>query len=327
MSWTGRTGRKKKRGGVLRKLVIAVAIFLVLLLIAIFAWYILAGPGSKITPTPPSPERPSAQPASCPDVQVVSVPGTWESSATDDPYNPTANPASLMLNITRPLQAQFDPSRADIYTVPYVAQFSNPIAFPPDGQESYNNSRAAGTAAATDILTRRHAECPLTSYVLVGFSQGAVIAGDIAHSIGVGNGPVPADLVLGVGLIADGRRDPSAAKNIGPPVAGVGAELSLDGLMLPGITMTGAREGGFGDVRDRTVQICAPSDGICDAPPHAFEPGNWLSSASRLLEYHNNPVHALYNSFVVDEAGTTATQWITNWAADKIRAAPTPPHD
>lgn len=311
----------------LRKLVIAVAILLVLLLIAIVAWYLLAGLGGKIPPTPPGPERPSAQPASCPDVQVVSVPGTWESSATDDPYNPTANPASLMLNITKPLQARFDPSRADVYTVPYVAEFSNPIAFPPDGQESYNTSRTAGTKVATDLLSRRHAECPLTRYLLVGFSQGAVIAGDIAASIGAGNGPVPADLVLGVGLIADGRRDPGAGTHIGPPVAGVGAELSLDGLQVPGISMRGAREGGFGKLDERTVEICAPSDGICDAPPHAFRPGNWLSSAARLLEYFNNPVHAMYNSFVVDDAGTTATQWITNWAVEKIETAPRPPHE
>ncbi|EUA24849.1 cutinase family protein [Mycobacterium xenopi 3993] len=32
-------------------------------------------------------------------------------------------------------------------------------------------------------------KCPLTSYVLVGFSQGAVIAGDIASDIGNGRGP------------------------------------------------------------------------------------------------------------------------------------------
>ncbi|BCN41913.1 cutinase [Prescottella equi] len=255
------------------------------------------------------------------------MPGTWESNAADDPYNPTANPASLMLNVTRPLQERFSPDRADVYTVPYVAQFSNPIALPPDGQESYNNSRAAGTAATIDLIERRHAECPLTTYLLTGFSQGAVIAGDVAARIGAGDGPVSPDLVLGVGVIADGRRDPAAAPTIGPPVAGVGAELSLAGLKLPGITMTGVRPGGFGALADRAVQICAPSDGICDAPAEALKVGNWLSSASRLTEYYNNPIHAMYNTFVVDGNGTTATQWITNWAADKIDAAPAPAHE
>jgi hypothetical protein len=314
------------RGGKRRGCLIPLLIILVVAAVVIGGWYILAGRVPSPVPLPPGPEQPSSQPASCPDVQVVAIPGTWESSATDDPYNPTANPASLMLNVTKPLQGQFDPSRADVYTVSYVAQFSNPVAFPPDGQQSYNNSRAAGTAATNDFLVKRHAECPLTSYLLTGFSQGAVIAGDVAAGIGNGTGAVPADLVLGVGLIADGRRDPAHGITVGPSVAGVGAELSLNGLKLPGLTMTGAREGGFGKLDDRTYQICAPSDGICDAPPAALNPGNLLTSLPRLLEYYNNPVHALYNSFQVDPDGTTATQWMAQWAADKINAAPTPPH-
>ncbi|MGW0045088.1 cutinase family protein [Rhodococcus sp. NPDC003348] len=317
---------RKARSRLLRMLIVLITLLLVAL-VALVAWYLLAGRVPKPPVTPPGPERPSAQPASCPDVQVIAIPGTWESSATDDPFNPTANPASLMLNVTRPLQAEFGAERAQVYTVPYVAQFSNPIALPPDGQTSYNKSRGEGTVKTTEVMAAMHAECPLTSYVLTGFSQGAVIAGDVAASIGAGTGPVPADQVLGVGLIADGRRDPAAGQGVGPSVAGVGAELSLAGIKLPGITMTGARPGGFGALNDRAVQICAPSDGICDAPGEAFKPGNWMASLSRLLEYVNNPVHALYNSFVVDGNGTTATQWMTNWTADKVRSAPTPAHE
>lgn len=315
------------RGGKRRGCLIPLLIIVVVAALVIGAWYLLAGPHKPPAPIPPGPQPPSAQPASCPDVQVVAVPGTWESSATDDPYNPSANPASLMLNVTRPLQEKFDSSRADVYTVPYVAQFSNPIAFPPDGQQSYNNSRAAGTAATNDFLVQRHTECPLTSYVLSGFSQGAVIVGDVAASIGAGTGAVPAEQVLGVGLIADGRRDPAFGNTVGPQVAGVGAEVSLNGLNLPGLTMTGARPGGFGALNVRTYQICAPGDGICDAPAGALNPGNWLASAPRLMEYFNNPVHAMYNSFVVDSSGTTATQWMAQWAADKIDGAPRPPHE
>lgn len=322
------SARKARRGrSRLLRMLIALIVVLLVALVALVAWYLLAGRVPKPPVTPPSPERPSAQPASCPDVQVIAIPGTWESSAVDDPFNPTANPNSLMLNITRPLQAEFDAQRAQVYTVPYVAQFSNPIALPPDGQASYNVSRGEGTAKTTEVMSAMHAECPLTSFVLTGFSQGAVIAGDVAASIGAGTGPVPEDLVLGVGVIADGRRDPAAAPTIGPPVAGVGAEVALAGIKLPGITMTGARPGGFGALADRAVQICAPSDGICDAPDGAFRPGNWTASLSRLMEYVNNPVHALYNSFGVDENGTTATQWMTNWAADKVRSAPTPAHE
>ncbi|WP_241383387.1 cutinase family protein [Rhodococcus sp. CH91] len=314
--------RTKQRRG--RRIVVVGA--LLVLAIVLVLWYFLAGRLDIPSPAPgpPGPEETQSQPASCPDVQVVAVPGTWESTVGDDPYAPAANPLSLMLNVTRPLQERFDAQRADVYTVPYVAQFSNPIAIPPDGQQSYNNSRSEGFAATTDILARRSAECPLTTYLLTGFSQGAVIVGDVAAQIGAGNGPVPADRVLGVALVADGRRDGVSGTDIGAPVAGVGAELSLDGLRLPGITMTGARPGGFGTLDDRTVQICAPTDSICDAPPNALNPANWATAAPRLLEYFNNPIHAMYNTYVVDESGTTATQWIVNWATEKIESAPTP---
>jgi hypothetical protein len=326
MNAAGRKGRKSGRS-VLRLLIVLIVVLL-LALVALVAWYLLAGRVPAPLPGPgPEPERPSAQPASCPDVQVVAIPGTWESSAVDDPFNPGANPASLMLNITRPLQAQFEGQRAEVYTVPYVAQFSNPVALPPDGQMSYNKSRGEGTARASEAMSAMHANCPLTTFMLMGFSQGAVIAGDLASSIGAGTGPVPADLVLGVGLIADGRREPGTAQIVGTPVAGVGAELSLGGLKVPGMTMTGPRPGGFGSLGDRVVDICAPSDGICDAPPNAFKPVNFLASLARVGEYINNPVHAMYNSFVVDQNGTTATQWMTNWAADKVRSAPTPAHE
>lgn len=71
---------------------------------------------------------------------------------------------------------------------------------------SYNDSRAEGTRAMVAAMTDMNNRCPLTSYVLIGFSQGAVIAGDVASDIGNGRGPVDEDLVLGVTLIADGRR-------------------------------------------------------------------------------------------------------------------------
>ena len=41
--------------------------------------------GAQADSDPPGPEQPASQPASCPDVQVVAIPGTWESSAADDP--------------------------------------------------------------------------------------------------------------------------------------------------------------------------------------------------------------------------------------------------
>ncbi|MQY26908.1 cutinase family protein [Nocardia aurantia] len=306
---------------------IALAAVAIVVIVVLLLWYLLAGRLRPPGPTPPGPKRPTSQPASCPDVQLLSIPGTWESRSDDDPRNPTANPLSLLLNVTNPVRAQFPQSRLDIYTVPYVAQFSNPVALPPDGQQSYNNSRSEGTQRAQDELAQMNKTCPLTSYVIVGFSQGAVIAGDLAAQIGANRGPVPADLVLGTMLIADGRRDigPGQATEVGAAPPGVGAEVALKGLNVPGITMTGPRAG-FGAVADRTFTICAPGDLICDAPRQALTPVNIIPSVLSLVRAAGNPVHAMYSGFEVDDKGTTTTQWTTLWAEGIISDAPHPAH-
>ncbi|MGQ4598767.1 cutinase family protein [Nocardia sp. R6R-6] len=311
-------------------LLIVIGVLVLIVLVVLLLWYLLAGRLRPPTPGPRPPERPTSQPASCPDVQMVSVPGTWESNSNDDPHNPTANPLSLMLNVTGSVAQRFPAQRLEVYTVPYVAQFSNPIAIPPDGQQSYNNSRSEGTQRMVDAMAARHQECPLTTYVLAGFSQGAVIVGDVAAQIGAGNGPVPADQVLGVTLIADGRRTgetgPGQPIQVGTPPPGVGAEVALRGLNVPGITMTGPRPGGFGALAERTYTICAPGDLICDAPREALNPWNLVGSVNALVRAAGNPVHALYNGFVVDPDGTTSTQWTANWAAGLIEGAPHPAH-
>ncbi|CAM3940566.1 cutinase family protein [Nocardia ninae] len=322
----GGTSRRSRPVGCLLLIGIPVLIIIVVLLL----WYLLAGLLRQPKPGPKPPEEPTSQPASCPDVQMISVPGTWESNSNDDPHNPTANPISLMLNISNPVGQQFPKERLDVYTVPYVAQFSNPIAIPPDGQQSYNNSRSEGTQRMIDAMQQRHRECPLTTYVIAGFSQGAVIAGDVASQIGQGKGPVPANKVLGVTLISDGRRTgdtgPGQPVQIGAVPAGVGAEVALKGLNVPGITMTGPRPGGFGELAERTFTICAQGDLICDAPREALSPWNIMGSVGALVRAAGNPVHALYNGFIVDENGTTSTQWAVNWANGLIESAPHPPH-
>src|SRR5262249_12775304 len=52
------------------------------------------------TTTPPHKTRPASQDASCPDVQVINVPGTWESSVQDDPANPMQFPNALLHKLT-----------------------------------------------------------------------------------------------------------------------------------------------------------------------------------------------------------------------------------
>jgi len=173
-------------------------------------------PPTAVPPTsqPGRTPRPAFQDASCPDVDLIAIPGTWESSPTDDPFNPTQFPIALLRNVTGPISDQFGRDRVEVFTVPYTAQFHNPLSA--DRQMSYNDSRTEGSRAAVAAMTAMNDRCPLTSYLLVGFSQGAVIAGDMASDIGNGRGPVDEDLVLGVTLIADGRHIRARVWKSGP---------------------------------------------------------------------------------------------------------------
>lgn len=325
--------RRRGRGG--RWLAVLVVLAVIVVVAAVVVWLQQRPqPGPAPGPTP-VPTPPAAQPASCPDVQMVSVPGTWESSPDDDPHHPTFNPNALLLNVTGPVAEHFgaspddDGGRVDVVTVPYVAQFARPFA-PPEA--TYDDSRAQGTEATKKILADRHGECSLTTYVLIGFSQGAVIAGDVAAQIGQGNGPVPADLVLGVGLVADGRRKAgvpgAAAQQLGVST-GEGAEVMLGGVHdvpgFPGTTLTGARPGGFGALAGRTVQICAPGDLICDAPADlAHDP---LGTIAKLGAAVTAPIHAQYNVNPILAGGETATEYLVRWAQDLIDGAPHPEHE
>ncbi|MCX6479125.1 MAG: cutinase family protein, partial [Mycobacterium sp.] len=194
----------------------------------------------------------------------------------------------------------------------------------------YNDSRAEGTRAAVRAMTDMNNRCPLTSYVLVGFSQGAVIAGDLTSDIGNGRGPVDEDLVLGAALIADGRRQPGIGQDVGLNPPGQGAEITLrevPTLSTLGLTMTGARPGGFGTLNNRTFQICAPGDLICAAPQSAFNITNLPQTLQVLAGGAGAPVHAFYNTpefWNLD--GQTATSWTLNWARNLIENAPRPPH-
>lgn len=329
----------RKRGPRRRTVVllVLVAVIVIVVAIAVAIERLQPSPGpspgpSPSTPTPsPTRPKPEAQPASCPDVQMLSVPGTWESSPDDDPHHPSFNPDALLLNVTGPVREAYsdDSGRVDVQTVPYVAQFNRPFA-PPEA--TYDDSRAQGTQQTERMLSQRYDSCPLTSYILIGFSQGAVIAGDVAAEIGAGNGPVPADLVLGVGLVADGRRKAgapgSAAEQLGVS-GGEGAEVMLGGLHdlpgFPGTTMTGARPGGFGALAGRTVEICAPGDLICDAPSDlAHDP---LGTIAKLSKAATGPIHAQYAANPILEGGRTATEYLVAWSKGLIDDAPHPAHE
>src|SRR6201993_2395513 len=280
------------------------------------------------TTTHPHKPRPASQDSSCPDVQVINVPGTWESAPQDDPLNTMQCPNALLHKVTGQISQQFPSSRVQTYTTPYTAQFHNPLSG--DTQMSYNESRAEGTRATVQAMTDMNNKCPLTSYVLMGFSQGAVIAGDIASDVGNGRGPVDDDLVLGVTLIADGRRQQGVGNEIGPNPPGEGTEITLHEVPLLsglGLTMTGPRPGGFGTLNSKTNEICGVGDLICAAPQDAFSLANLPKTLDVLAGGAGQPVHALYATTQFwNLDGQSATEWALNWAHAAVENAPHPKH-
>jgi Cutinase len=336
MARTSRTRRKRHR--ILAVTAAAAVAVLVALIVGIVVVFIRwpDSPPSALPPTavPPTSTpgqtkpRPAFQDASCPDTQLLILPGTWESWPTDDPLNPTQFPASLLRRVADPIRQEFGADRVQVYTLPYTAQFHNPLS--DDGQMSYDDSREEGSRTAVRVLTEMNERCPLSSYVLVGFSQGAVIAGDIASDIGNGRGPVDADLVRGVMLIADGRRQTGSGQEIGPNPPGQGAEITLHEvpvLSALGLTMTGPRPGGFGLLNDRTYQICAKGDLICSAPSEAFNIANLPATLGVLVNGAAGPVHAMYGTpDFWNLGGQTATDWALAWTRTLLDDAPHPPH-
>lgn len=297
----------------MKKFLTAVAALLVVAVIVfgVSQWMTTTDHGGLPAPEETTTAAP-VQPDHCPAVEFVAAPGTWESAPGDDPFNPTANPNSFMLSITRPLQERYPAHEVKVWTLPYTAQFKNINA---QHEMSYDESREEGISTLEHELITMHKECPLTDFIFSGFSQGAVILGDIANKIGVDGGVIPAERIRGIALIADGRREAGVGQHVGNPVSGVGAEVALQSINLlvqpivPGATMRGPRVGGFGTLQDRVYEICAPDDSICDAP---IDVGNALGRARGLVEA--NGVHAMYatNPNVIPE--TTANQWVVDWA-------------
>ncbi|MDV6271713.1 cutinase family protein [Rhodococcus globerulus] len=72
--------------------------------------------------------------------------------------------------------------------------------------KNYGDSKATAIDAINDKVRTVAANCPQTTFIFAGYSQGADATGDIASGIGNGKCPISADKVLAVGLLADPGR-------------------------------------------------------------------------------------------------------------------------
>ncbi|MEV6771870.1 cutinase family protein [Nocardia sp. NPDC051030] len=264
----------------------------------------------------------------CPGLYVVAVPGTWETSES----GPAGEDSGLLNTVTAGL-----PTTVRVDYVNYAA-----TAFPWEG-EVYGQSKAEAIGNARAMVADMANSCASTRIALLGYSQGADAAGDLAAEIGSRTSVVAPERMAAVGLISDPRRSPGDML-VGAPVAGAGA--------------SGPRPGGFGALASKVRTFCAEGDLYCATPPEDFvtrfagfvaqlsdpNPLNTLNiqleaeaivgdllaagglpalqnqftaaanetRISQLEQFYRSQVHASYASYPVAD-GQTATSWLHNW--------------
>ncbi|WP_247611521.1 cutinase family protein [Gordonia paraffinivorans] len=165
------------------------------------------------------------------------IPGTWETDADADPTRPTGALAA----VAREIEREHGDS-ATIYFLPYMAR-----AF--DNGRTYADSKATAIANASKVLAARAEADPDLRFTITGYSQGADAAGDLAAAIGNGEGPVPADRVVAVGLLADPGNGTEGQRTVGPTARGIG--------------IADPRPEGMGELSGRVTSICHRADLYC----------------------------------------------------------------
>ncbi|MFT4398064.1 cutinase family protein [Gordonia lacunae] len=208
------------------------------------------------------------------------VPGTTETHAGANPVEPRG----MLAKVGERLKRDY----GDAITVLYPDYPAS--AF--DKGDTYAESERAGVARLTGLIKR----CPSSQIIIAGYSQGADVAGDVAHAIGQGRGPVSCSAVEAVGLLADPKR--GSEKVEGPQVRGEG--------------ISGGRPGGYGCLTGKIKWLCDPSDLYCNVTsknPVLRSLGQALGAPGGADGASSTPaLESLTSDYSnVDLAGTTST--------------------
>ncbi|WP_433782867.1 heparin lyase I family protein [Actinomycetospora sp. CA-101289] len=216
-----------------------------------------------------------AAPAACRDVTLFAVNGTGAAGG------------ETLAAVTDPLVQRVG-ERLAVVSVPG-----------PEVGASYEVNQQQAVTALADQVAAQLAACPGGSAMLFGYSQGAHVAGDLAARVGGGQEQrIPAEKILAVGLFGDPARD-TAVRTVPDGVTGQG--------VLP------AREGGFGRVADRTIEVCAPEDPVCAARAG--------TAAPPLDQAVADPAHTGYATLDV-APGTPAPRWASDSLGRLITSLP-----
>lgn len=201
--------------------------------VALLAATTLAGGGATVATA----SFAHAAPTDCAATFSLFIPGTWETDENADP----GQPVGMLEPIADALQNAHG-SAVEVYTLPYMAR-----AF--DNGHTYADSKADAVSKAKQVLADVANSCPRTKFTMIGYSQGADAAGDIASGIGNGRGPIDASRVLGVGLLADPGAGTKGSVTVGPRTSGQG--------------IADPRPQGMGALSGRVASICDPGDLYC----------------------------------------------------------------
>ena len=155
-------------------------------------------------------------------VKVLVVPGTSETHEGDT----STVVSGLLKNVTD----QLDPAIFESVWFPYDASYGYP--------EPYGDSRDQAVDAVVDYIVAR----PDDEFVLLGYSQGAVVVGDAANRLKLTN----AVKILGVCAVADGLRHAGQGRKT--PGYGIAGQRWIDNTRWP------------------VWQIVADGDPICNLP-------------------------------------------------------------
>jgi len=258
---------------------------------AVAAAAVVAGFGGSLLTAPTA----SAAVNDCPAVRVFNLEGTF----AFDGFHGAPVPPDFLPGGPAPSQAlagiaQATNGAVDHYTIDYPAAAGLAI-FASEHTGVVNTERQA-----TDFLGR----CGGSHIALLGYSQGAWAAGDVATDIANNTVPgVSPDKLVASFLVGDpvnqATQRPGYGTEIGPRT---------------GVGPLAPRFAGFGANSPTTFEFCNPGDTACDAP-------GWGNLA--MWQYlgtvaQPSPAHTQYDSVQV-VPGATTVQWIRNYGTADSR--------
>ena len=217
---------------------------------------------------------------SCPALFALGIQGTGESS----PDTPATLDTGMLSQVFMPMMVKTTDSAGDTLVgrayVPYPAGFGGAV---PGANVPYSQSVEEGLQNLIDTAAEVAQACPNTVFTGAGYSQGAHVMSMFAKRVGAGEGPIPANKLVGVALFGDPTRAPGsplfpgAAGQTSPKPAPGTTGAQVEKISAPaqatpeggGIGPTADTAVAYGSLTGRVASICEPGDLSCDAPANA----------------------------------------------------------